>query len=257
MAKSVLDANVPFLRGVVRDDRDPPSVDQYPFCLPWFASLNLEFCCPVTFFVGENGSGKSTLLEAIALLSRLPVGGGSRNELGANHTPEQTSALASYVRPWFARRPQDGYFFRADMQMHFASLLESRRDDADFEHDPYKHYGGKSLHARSHGEAFLELITNRFRSGLFLMDEPESALSPQRQLTLLALIARLASDGRSQFIIATHSPILLTFPNAALIDFYDETLSPIPLEETAHYYVTRGILENPEQYWKHLRPGDN
>ena len=246
---------VPYMRGVLHNtDRPLPDEDRFPFNLAWFADgFEFNFKNRVTFFVGENGSGKSTLLESIAVLSNLPPTGGSRQELHSEYAPEERTELASYLRPWFHRRPKDAYFFRAESQAHFASLLDARSMDPDFTGDPYRIYGGKSLHTRSHGEAFLELMTNRFRAGLFLMDEPESALSPQRQLSLLALIARLANEGKSQFIIATHSPILLTFPGATLIDF-DDGLTEIEFEETSHYQITRGILQNPEQYWQHLRP---
>ena len=110
-----------------------------------------------------------------------------------------------------------------------------------------------SLHTRSHGEAFLAILQNRIRSGLFLFDEPESALSPQRQLALLAQMSALVSDGKSRFIIATHSPILLTMPDAQIMSFDGDAVQPIALEETSHYQITRGILQSPASYWKHLR----
>jgi len=127
--------------------------------------LDLSFRAPVTFFVGENGTGKSTLLEAIAELARLPVSGGGRNELAANHGPEGESLLARTLRPSFCRRPRDGYFLRAEFGAHFASLLDQRREDPDFLGDPYQLYGGRSLHARSHGEAFLAILQNRSAIG--------------------------------------------------------------------------------------------
>ena len=120
--------------------------------------------------------------------------------------------------------------------------------------DPYAAYGGRSLHTRSHGEAFLAIIQNRIRSGLLLFDEPESALSPQRQLVLLAHIAKLTAAGGSQFIIATHSPILLTCPGAQILSFDGESIRRVRLSETSHYQITRGILDHPERYWRHLRP---
>jgi predicted ATPase len=225
----------------------------FPFNLPFVADLNLELSKPVTFFVGENGCGKSTLLEAIAALSGLPVSGGGRNEISSVHGPESQSSLASALRPSFRRKPKDGYFFRAELHAHFASLLEDRARDVAFRgKDPYGRYGGKSLHAQSHGESFLALMQNRFESGLFLMDEPESALSPQRQLTLLARLAELVPDGECQFLIATHSPILLTYPDADIVSFDDPSLPRIALEDTSHYQITKGILEAPGRYWKHL-----
>jgi len=119
--------------------------------------------------------------------------------------------------------------------------------------DPYTLYGGRSLHTRSHGEAFLAILQNRIRSGLLLFDEPESALSPQRQLTLLAHMSALSATGKSQFIIATHSAILLTFPGAQILSFDGDALRPTSLEDTSHFQITKGILKNPAVYWKHLQ----
>jgi predicted ATPase len=118
----------------------------FPLSLPFVAQLNLSFPTPVTFFVGENGSGKSTVIEAIAELSGLRVAGGGRNELSGLHGPHRRSELAPALRASFSRRPRDGYFFRAEFQAHFASLLDERRDDPDFCCDPYERYGGRSLH---------------------------------------------------------------------------------------------------------------
>src|SRR5262249_50644588 len=159
-----------------------------------------------------NGSGKSTVVEAIADLCRLPVAGGGRNELAERHGPERESPLAALLRPSFARRPPAGYFFRAELQSQFASMLDTRRAHPAFVGNPYARYGGRSLHTRSHGEAFLALMLSWMKPGIFLMDEPESALSPQRQLTLAARMAQLVAEGQTQFIVATHSAVLLTFP---------------------------------------------
>jgi predicted ATPase len=244
--------DVPYLVNVRLKPERIDSHD-YPFNLPLIRSLDLQFTSPVTFFVGENGTGKSTVIEAIAALCRLPVSGGSRNELSAHHGPDESSPLASALRPSFRRRPRDGYFLRSEFQAHLASLLDARRADPDFGGDPYASYGGRSLHARSHGEAFLAILQNRIHAGLFLFDEPESALSPQRQLALLAQMSALVAAGTSQFIIATHSPILLTMPDAQILSFDGNAVQPISLEETSHYQITRGILQSPASYWKHLR----
>ena len=226
---------------------------EYPFSLPLLRCLDVEFTSPVTFFVGENGTGKSTVIEAIAALCRLPVSGGGRNELAGNHGPDPASPLAPSLRPSFRRRPPDAYFLRAEFQAHFASLLDARHADPDFPEDPYALYGGRSLHTRSHGEAFLAILKNRIRPGLLLFDEPESALSPQRQLALLVQMSTLVATGKSQFIIATHSPILLTFPGAQILSFDGDALHAISLEETSHFQITKGILQNPAVYWKHLQ----
>jgi len=253
-----------YLRGIgTRETRPIPSEDRFPFNLKWLETgFELHFCSSVTFFVGENGSGKSTLLETIAVLSGLPPVGGSRMEIGNEYAPPERTELAKYLRPSFAKRPKDSYFFRAESQSHLASLFDARDADPDFilagggKADPYAAYGGKSLHTRSHGEAFLALMSNRFRAGLFLMDEPESALSPQRQLSLLTLISKLVANQKSQFIIATHSPILLTFPGATLLSFDEDRIVETTLEETSHYQITKGILANPKMYWQHLRQHD-
>lgn len=153
--------------------------DEFPGSLRYVQGLNLRFDTPVTFFVGENGSGKSTLIEAIAALCGLPVTGGGRNELASCNA---SSELSVHLRAAFRRRPRDAYFFRAEFQAEFANLLEARGADPDFGGDPYARYGGRSLHARSHGEAFLEMFTSWMQPGFIIMDEPEAALSPQRQL---------------------------------------------------------------------------
>lgn len=224
----------------------------YPFNLPWAKGLSLDFTTRVTFFVGENGSGKSTLLEALADLCGLPVSGGGKNELGQRHAPEERSPFRGALRGGFRRKPWDGFFLRAEFYAHFASLLEQRDADPEFGGDPYFLYGGRSLHTRSHGEAFMEIIQGRMDSGMFLLDEPESALSPQRQLALLGLIHAAESSGEAQFIIATHSPILLSYPGARIISFDDPGLPEVRLEETSHYQITRGLLESPERYFRHL-----
>jgi predicted ATPase len=227
---------------------------EYPFHLPALRALDLTFTSDVTFFVGENGTGKSTVIEAIAALCRLPVSGGGRVDLGAGHGPESESALSSALRPVFRVRPPDAYFLRSEFQGHFASLLDARKADPDFTMtgDPYAVYGGRSLYTRSHGEAFLAILQNRIRSGLLLFDEPESALSPQRQLVLLAHMVQLSEGGAAQFIIATHSPILLTFPGARLLSFDGGAIHEVSLENTSHYQITRGILNHPDHYWRYL-----
>ena len=248
--------SAPFVSYVTRNPNAPVDTTCFPGHLQFVPNLRLDFDAPVTFFVGENGSGKSTLLEAIAVLSGFPISGGGTNDIGSAHGLNEDSLLANILRLAFVRRPKDGYFFRADLQAHFASLLDDRRADPYFRANPYMRYGGKSLHKMSHGEAFLSVIQNRFSEGLFILDEPESALSPQRQLTLLATMYDLASQGKTQFIIATHSAILLTYPEARIVSFDAGELTAVSLADTSHFQITRGILQSPGSYWKHLRNPD-
>ena len=128
-----------------------------------------------------------------------------------------------------------------------------RSADPDFLGDPYQRYGGRSLHTRSHGESFLEVFKNRIFKGLYLLDEPDTSLSPQRQLALLSLLDGLVQRGESQFIIATHSPILLTLPDADIFCFDDPHLRLVDLQDTLQYQITHDILESLERYWKYLR----
>jgi len=229
-----------------------PRRERFPFQFPWIENLDLAFPNAVTFFVGENGSGKSTLLEAIAGLNGFPVWGGGRNDLPDQFGPEKESELAQAMYPHFKKRPRDGYFFRAEYYAQFASLLDARKRDKGFEQDPYGRYGGQSLHTRSHGESFLTLMESRLTAGLFLLDEPESALSPKRQLALLALMLDRVKKGKTQFIVATHSPILMTFPGATVVSFDSPSLESIDYRTSEHFQLTKGILDTPEQYWKHL-----
>jgi predicted ATPase len=224
--------------------------------LPFVPSFDLQFEAPVTILVGENGSGKSTVIEALAELCGLPVGGGGRNELADLRVPQNRSELAPFLRAAFEKTPRHGYFFRAEFQAHFATLLEERKADPEFRGDPYARYGGRSLHTQSHGEAFLSVLSSWMTPGLILMDEPEAALSPQRQLSLLVQIARLARDGGTQFVIATHSTILMTYPGASLLAFDGSSIKPTTVEDTSHFQITKGLLDHPDRYWKHLLSED-
>jgi predicted ATPase len=237
---------------------DPSRVgdwDAYPFNLPFARKLKLDFTAPLTFFIGENGSGKSTIIEAIADACRLPVEGGGRPELDTHPDSDRPrSELARGLTASFVNHVHDGFFLRAENLVRFADLLEERERDPDFYGNPYRAYGGRSMHQQSHGEAFLSIFQHRLQSGgVIIMDEPESALSPQRQLTLLTVLYEFVRAGNTQIFIASHSPILMTFPGATLLEVNKKVVAPIRLEDTSHYQITRGILANPEQYWKHLR----
>ncbi len=228
----------------------PP--DRHPFTIHALRDLDLEFRSPFTVFVGENGSGKSTLLQAIAELSRLPAAGGGRNQYGRVNSadPPDEVRLADSLRPAFSRRPRSAWYFRADRQETLAERLDSHHALVG---DENALYADRALETLSHGEAFLAILNNRAREGLLLLDEPESALSPQRQLALLTLLHGAIEEGNTQVVVATHSPILMTFPGAELLSFDGESIVPVNLADTSHVQITRGILEHPERYWQHLR----
>jgi predicted ATPase len=220
----------------------------YPFSLPVVRSLScVEFHPKVTYFIGENGSGKSTLLEAIAIASGFNAEGGSKNFNFA--TRRSHSELHRYLRiAKGAKRPRTGFFLRAESFFNVATEIE-KLDSEPNDHSPpvIASYGGKSLHEQSHGEAFLALLTNRFGSdGLYILDEPETALSPQRQLSVLARIHDLALCN-CQFIIVTHSPILMAYPDSIIYQCDDKGLTRIAYEHTEHFQVARNFLANPQR----------
>jgi predicted ATPase len=238
----------PYLQSAcIRPDADV-DYETYPYNVPSIRELGLlQFHPDVTFFVGENGSGKSTLLEGIALALGYSPEGGTRNFRLA--TADSESSLHEVLRLARSyRKPQDGYFLRAESFFNVATYMD--------EFGYLDNYGGKSLHARSHGEAFMALLTHKFQGkGLYLLDEPEAALSPNRQLAALYAIHQLVED-KSQFIIATHSPILLSYPNAKIIQFDGAGLSEVAFEDTEHYAVTRDFLNNYPQRLKRLLADD-
>lgn len=223
-----------------------PDFDSYPFNLPAVRHLQvLAFHPAVTFIVGENGSGKSTLLEAIAVALGFNAEGGSRNfNFG---TRASHSVLHEYIRIAKGfRRPRDGYFLRAESFFNVATEIE-RLYEAGPGDTIGAAYGGRSLHEQSHGESFMALLTHRFRGrGLYVLDEPEAALSPQRQLAALARIHQLVKDG-SQFIIATHSPILMAYPDARIYACTEKGLRRTDYMDTEHYQVTHDFLANPQR----------
>jgi predicted ATPase len=200
----------------------------------------------VTFFVGENGSGKSTLLEAIAYQCGFNPAGGSQNNQYELDSSE--AKLGDYIRLAWMPKINSGFFLRAETFYSFASHIDELAREHPGAYDPY---GGKSLHHQSHGESFLSLFQNRFgKRGIYLLDEPEAALSPQRQLAFLSIIHDLQKT--AQLIIATHSPILLGYPDAEIYHFNEASIQPIRYEDTEHYQITRRFLENKSFYLKEL-----
>jgi predicted ATPase len=223
------------------------SFDRYPFSLAAVRPLEkLELHPAVTFFVGENGSGKSTLLEAIAVASGFNAEGGSKNfRFG---TRESHSELHRFLRITKGLpRPRDGFFFRAESFFNVATTIENLDREPGPATPIGPAYGDRSLHEQSHGESFLALMLNRFHGhGLYLLDEPEAALSPKRQLAILTRIYDLVQE-KSQFIIATHSPILMAYPDAIIYEFSKEGIHKVTYEETEHYRITRDFLANPKR----------
>lgn len=246
----------PFLRSVrLREDKIE-DFDHYPMSIPAIQNLGeLEISPQVTAFLGENGSGKSTLLEAIAVASGFNPEGGSMNF--------KFSTRSSESKLWRAlrlvrgiRRPRTGYFFRAESFFNVATEIENLDREPGGGPPIIESYGGESLHEQSHGESFLALIQHRFGpDGLYLLDEPEAALSPARQLALLARIHDLAQQG-SQFLMATHSPILLAYPGALLYELSSVGIQRIEYEDTEHYRLTREFLLHRERFFRELFAGE-
>lgn len=218
---------------------------EFPFNIPAFrgGKLELEFEKPITIIVGENGTGKSTLLEAIAEQCGFNLGGGNQNhnfDGNQNHSPVGNALRLSWL-PKVTR----GFFLRAESFYNFGHYIDNL--PREFSPDPTLPYGGKSLHAQSHGESFLALATHKFGHGrgIYILDEPEAALSMQRQLEFLKIIRELELEGESQFIIATHAPIIMAYPGAQLLLFDGKVVREVALSETPHYRIMRDFMNNP------------
>ena len=204
----------------------------------------------VTFFVGENGTGKSTLLEAVAVACGFNAEGGTRNF--NFFTRETHSDLCNHISVMMRARPKDGFFLRAESLYNVATNIEMMDSQPSFSPPVINSYGSVSLHNQSHGESFLSIVQNRFGgNGIYILDEPEAALSPMRLLTLMSEIDTLVKNN-SQFIIATHSPILMAFPDAEIFEFSESGIEPTDYKETQHYQVTKTFLDNPNRYFKYL-----
>lgn len=251
--------------------------DSFPFDLEIVKSLHeMQLTSPVTFFVGENGSGKSTILEAIACaVESITVGSES---VRTDKTLAPIRKLAGYVRLAWNKRTRKGFFLRAEDFFGYAKSMRQTREEleddlrnvdeeykgrskyaADLARMPYRgqiaaiqnRYGG-DLDQYSHGESFLTLFQSRFvPDGLYLLDEPEAALSPTRQLTFIAALKQML-DESAQFIIATHSPIILAFPNATILNFKDGRIQQVQYDQLEHVQLTKAFLNNPENYLRHL-----
>lgn len=234
-----MDSNL-IIKNIRLDREDIESFDIYPFNIDIVKDFEeLKFDSPVTFFVGENGVGKSTFIEAIAVALGLPAEGGTQNfRYETNNT---TSELSKYLSIGIYNKPKMKFFLRAESFYNFSSEVERLVEEDGFS-GLYNSYGG-NLHKCSHGESFINLVKNRFTDhGLYILDEPEAALSPQRQLTLLCLIDELVKSG-SQFIIATHSPILISYRNGKILDLNDN-FKEIDYKSTEIYSLYKRYLDD-------------
>jgi predicted ATPase len=234
----------PYLQQITIQRNPDQPVDSYPFSIPAIRGLKtLKFSPDVTFFVGENGSGKSTVLEAIAIAMGFNAEGGTKNLKFRTAETISDLHLSLKLKKGF-KSPKDGYFLRAESFYNVATEVDKLGYLVG--------YGNRSLHERSHGEAFMTLLTTKLKgNGFYLLDEPEAALSPSRQLAALCAINRLV-DKESQFIIATHSPILLAYPSATIVNFDGEGLAEIAYENTEHFGITRDFLNHYQRRLEHL-----
>lgn len=214
------------------------SFSRYPYCLSAVKNLStLEFHPKVTYIVGENGTGKSTILEAIAIAYGFNPEGGSKNfNFSTNNTHSELWENLKLVKG--VRKPEDGFFLRAESFYNVATNID--------EIDAIGSYGGISLHSQSHGESFLSVIMNRFKgNGLYILDEPEAALSPYRQMSLISRIHDLVQNN-SQFIIATHSPIVMAYPDSILYELNDD-FKVVDYQDTEHYKIMKSFIGNPKK----------
>lgn len=247
----VLDAQHFLIRLELRRD-GVPGFDRYPFSLPAVRGLrSLELHPKVTYFVGENGSGKSTLLEAVAVASGLNPEGGSRNfafSTRASHSP-----LHRHLRlVQGLHRPRDRFFLRAESFFNLSTEIEHLDSEPSFGPPVIESFGGQSLHEQSHGEAFFSTFLHRFGGGgLYILDEPEAALSPVRQMALLSIIHDLLGEG-SQFLIATHSPIVMAYPESTIFALDGERIESVAYEDTEHFRVSRDFLNHPQRALREL-----
>lgn len=238
---------MPFLLKAKTIEKEFP--ERYPFTIEAIRNgFEIDFNSNVTFLVGENGSGKSTVLEAIAGVIGFNLSGGTKHSNYVFNTTE--SDLSDFLRLTWSTKVTNGFFMRAESFFNFASYIDQLAEE-NRNVDIYGAYGGKSLHHQSHGESFLALFSNLRKNGIYLLDEPEAALSPQRQLAFLSIIHELEQSGNAQFIIATHSPILLSYPGATVLNV-DDHFATIDYQQTEHFKLTKDFLNNPQNYFRHL-----
>ena len=222
-----------------------PTTERYPFNLAIFQQTRiLAFETPVTFFIGENGTGKSTLLEAIARKCDIHIWQGLKRARFERNPHEAQLHRAIGLR--WTRGPVPGSYFASQEFRAFARLLD---DWASSTPGILDYFGGESLMTQSHGQSLMAYFRSRYAiKGLYLADEPETALSPKTQLELLAVLQQMAAAGHAQFIIATHSPILLACPGATIYSFDRAPVAPVAYEDTDHYQIYKAFMENPAAY---------
>lgn len=233
------------LRGVTLLPDQYPTRNHYPFDIDLFQhTQTIQFSSPVTFFIGENGSGKSTLLEAPARRCRIHIWSGMERTRSVINPFEDKLFL--YLEVDWTDGPIPGSFFSSQIFRNFAQLVDEWEACNPGQID---YFGGKSLLTQSHGQSLMSYFNARYKiKGLYLLDEPETALSPKSQLELLKLLQEMSGLDRVQFIIATHSPILLACPGAVIYSFDQSPVKAIHYEETEHYHVYKSFMENPGRY---------
>jgi len=224
-----------------------PTKDRYPFNLDTlWKTPTIRFSSPVTFFVGENGSGKTTLLEALAGKCQIYIWRGEERTRAVNNPYEELLFL--YLEAEWSDGLVPGFFFSSQIFHNFAKLVDEWEADNPGQID---YFGGKSLLTQSHGQSIMSFFKSRYKiKGLYLLDEPETALSPKTQVELLILLREMGRLGHAQFIIATHSPILLSCPGAVIYSFDHVPVKVVSYEETSHYQIYRDFMMDPRKYAK-------
>ena len=243
----------PFIRSIKLRPQETAAAPEYPFSIPAVRQLGiLELHPKVTFLVGENGSGKSTLLEAVAIAAGFNPEGGTKNfRFATRASLSSLHEVLTLVRG--VRRPRTGYFLRAESFFNAATYIEGLDSEGGGGASVIGSYGGRSLHEQSHGESFWALFMHRFGpQGLYILDEPEAALSPMRQLAFLRRMHELTCDQASQFIVATHSPFLMAYPEATIHLLSERGIRPVAYEETEHFQLARGFFGNRDKLLKEL-----
>jgi predicted ATPase len=224
-----------------------PTRNHYPFNIDVLQKTrSITFSSPVTFFVGENGSGKTTLLEALARRCHIHIWSGIERTRSVVNRYEETFFL--YIEVEWREDIVPGSFFSSQIFRNFAQLVDEWEADNPGQID---YFGGKSLIAQSHGQSIMSFFKSRYKiKGLYLLDEPETALSPKSQLELLKLLQEMGSLGHAQFIVATHSPILLACPGSVIYSFDHSPMKTIQYEDTEYYRIYKTFMENPAKVLK-------